>query len=177
MQAYLALPNRVEGILPTELGLLLNLRFLDLVNMMSLEDSIVSQLLHFSSLSMLRISNSFTDDITFSSLLSFLPTNLESLYLGGSNIKGLIPKELSPFDRITSLEIVGSGLSGTLPSDVGLMTELRILRIISSLLEGNIPSEIGNLSHLTCLDLSYNQFSILLPSEVSKLTNLISYCP
>jgi hypothetical protein len=66
--------------LPTELDLLINLRYLDLANMMSLEDSILSQLSHFSRLSMLQISNSLTEEIFLLSIYSHSFLQIWNLY-------------------------------------------------------------------------------------------------
>ena len=93
-QAYLGLPSEVEGMLPTEIGLLSNLSFLDLYRLINLQGGLPSQLIHLSSLSELRIVDSFDDDeILFSSFLSYLPPNLEALYLRGDFLVGQIPSD------------------------------------------------------------------------------------
>jgi hypothetical protein len=169
LKALLGLPSSVEGALPTELGLLLNLAAFDLINLMSLRDSILSQLGQFSNLNILRISSSFEDNIAISSFLSYLPPNLKSLFLEGNSFIGKIPTELSSLVQLTYLNIFDARLTGTLPSEIGLMTNLQTLTISGIFLRGYIPSEIGKLTLLRYLLLENNQFSNI---EVSNLVTM-----
>jgi Leucine-rich repeat (LRR) protein len=171
-QAFLALPSRVEGTLPTELGLLANLNALYLYDMIYLRDALPSQFVHLSRLSNVYVTGSLSDEIHFSSILSCLPSTLQSLSLRGNNIIKQIPNELSSFDHLTNLLVYGSRLTGTLPSKLGKMTNLQRLTLAAALLSGKIPSEIGKLTDLIELDLSCNYFSDILPSELFKLSNL-----
>jgi hypothetical protein len=173
-EAFLGLPSRVEGLLPTEIGLLSSLRDLHLIDMMNIQGGLPSQYVHLSNLSVLTISNSFDQEIFFSSLLSRFPLTLEYLTIGGSFVMGQIPTDISSFQSLISLNILELMLTGTLPSEIGLMTKLQSLKIQSTFLTGNIPSEIGNLTHLTCLYLGRNNFADVLPSKMSQLTNLNS---
>jgi Leucine-rich repeat (LRR) protein len=174
LKALLGLPSKVDGVLPTELGLLSNLHVLYLINMHYLREGVPSQFIHLSQLSSLHILSSLHDEILFSSILSSLPSTLESLFLEESNIIEQIPNELTSFHHLTSLVVLQSRLTGTLPSKLGLMTKLQSLAFRVTLLSGKIPSEIGNLTQLTEIDLSCNKFSNVVPTELNKFSNLKS---
>jgi Leucine-rich repeat (LRR) protein len=172
-EALLGLPSRVQGLLPTEIGLLSSLRVLHLIDMMNIQGGLPSQFGQLSNLSVLQISNSFDQEIFFSYLLSRFPLMLEHLTISGSYVIGQIPTDISSFQSLISLNIYDTG-TGTLPSEIGLMTKLKSLKIQFTFMKGNIPSEIGKLTHLTCLNLEMNNFADVLPSEISQLSNLNS---
>ncbi len=122
-------------------------------------------------------------------------TNLTSLELRSNSLAG-IPPEIGNLTTLTRLYLAFNDLT-SLPPEIGNLTDLRVLYLffndLTSLppeignltklaeldLEGNaltsLPAEIGNctsLSFLSCID---NQLTAL-PSEIGNFTSLITLC-
>jgi Leucine-rich repeat (LRR) protein len=156
------------------MGLLTNLSRLDLYDMVHLTGSFPSQIAHLSQLSVLFVASSFVNEIIFSSLLSHLPTSLESLSLYDMPFTGSIPPSIRYFHNLTELNLNSLTLSGTLPTEIGLLTNLIKLDFSYSKLDGEIPSELGRLTHMTGLYVDGTNFEKPFPSEVLQMPGLIT---
>jgi hypothetical protein len=163
----------LEGTIPTEMGNLSRLAYLDFALLSNLRGSLPSQFVNLSKLSMFRSVYTFFDDIDFSSFLLSLPTSLENLWITSGGFEGTIPNEIGNYQRLRSLSLSEMTLTGTLPTEIGLLTELQSFLIDNLvLLVGGVPSEVGKLTHLTLLDLPCNLVETPLPSEISGLSSL-----
>ena len=96
------------------------------------------------------------------------------LLLGGNQLSGEIPAELSNLSNLTGLFLGNNRLSGVIPAELGNLSNLESLFLFSNQLSGVIPAELGNLSNLIELELSRNQLSGQIPAELGNLTNLES---
>ena len=137
--------EQLSGSIPTELGDLSNLAWLNLAGN-ELSGSIPAEL----------------GDLS----------NLERLYLGGNELSGAIPAELGDLSNLTQLGLYGNQLSGPIPTELGGLPNLRGLTLGGNQLSGQIPPELGGLSSLTVLDLGGNQLSGPIPAELGDLSNL-----
>ena len=135
----------MTGTIPKELGLLANLKTLDLEG------------------------NQLTG--TIPKELGLL-ANLETLWIENNTLTGGIPPELGRLTNLTELELGRNQLSGNIPSELGLLANLEKLNLSTNQLSGNIPSELGLLANLRELNLSTNQLSGNIPSELGLLANL-----
>ncbi|KAG5560628.1 hypothetical protein RHGRI_003824 [Rhododendron griersonianum] len=147
--------NRLNGTIPTNIGLLSNLVYLDLST------------------------NSFSGTIPLS--VANL-TKVVELDFGQNPITGQLDPRLFP-DRGSSqaktgllslqrLRFQSTLLSGPLPPEIGNLEDLTILALDDSRFSGPIPQSLGNLSKITFLHLSRNRFSGQIPKNFGTLTKL-----
>ena len=115
----------LTGTIPSELGSLTNLEFLDLSG------------------------NQLTGEIPVE--LADLAI-LRSLELGSNQLTGKIPVELSNLTNLTWLDLSWNDLTGTIPAELGSLTNLRGLHLYNNQLIGDIPSELSRLTNLERLE-------------------------
>lgn len=144
--------NKVDGILPAELGYLTEVTDLDL-NGNSLQG--VLPTLMFVNLKKLKRLNLHMND-----LFGAIPTNI-------GNLKNL--KELTLF---------GNFFFGKIPESISNLKKLENLDLYANNLTGRIPSSIGNLKKLKEFYVNDNEVAGRMPKEVCalKLQHLISDC-
>lgn len=141
--------NMLVGGLPTEIGLLSTLNFLDL-------------------------SGNFIDETIPSELFS-ASSPLEELLLSGNELTGNIPSEFGLATNLLVVDLGGNELSGELedvPFDNDASYMLRELWLNNNEFEGSLPPELSALSDLEYLNLSENSFTGTLPSELASLESL-----
>ena len=139
------------GILPPELGLLTELRELDLSNYVDYRNSYVH------------------GDIPpeLGDLTKLEVLDLKEIYLGGR-----IPAELGNLGNLMVLRLGGNDLSGAIPRELGALQSLQELSLNDNNLDGGIPPELGGLTALESLDLSGNLLTGRLPAELAVLESL-----
>ena len=152
--------NELKGELPTELGNLDNLRFLNLQG---------NQLGNIAG----------TGHPGGSLLSSSIPSelgNLSSLVtlnLRDNDLSGEIPAQLGNLDSLKWLYLSGNSLSGEIPAELGDLDNLRLLHIHNNQLSGEIPEELGKLARLKWLYLSGNDLSGCVPDSLQdRLKNM-----
>jgi hypothetical protein len=159
--------------MPSEMGNLSRLAYLDFAYLSDIIGSLPSQFVNLSSLSTLRSTDSFDNEIPFSSFLLSLPQNLEHVEIISGGFTGVIPIEIGNFQSLTSLILSQLRITGTLPTEIGLLTELQLLHLNYLVrLVGNVPSEISKLTHLNHLNIRCTLDETPLPSELASLSGL-----
>ena len=151
----LALLNRsLMGSIPSELGDLSSLEFLNLQNN-SLTGSIPAELGKLSKLQRL--------DLGYNALTGSIPTelgslsSLQQLALGENQLDGTIPAELGNLSNLTSLWLNNNSLTGSIPSELGDLSELRWLYLYSNSLTGCIPVALQSFARRN--DLGFDQIN------------------
>ena len=167
----LSLPdNNLSGVIPPEIGDLLSLRTLNLLNNFLYNSTIPSELgnlLHLRDL-----------DLRGTGLKGAIPPelgNLQSLTsfkLASYRLTGPIPPELGNLVNLTTFDIESSRLTGPIPPELGNLVNLTILSIRDGTLSGPIPPELGNLERLVELRLDLNNLTGPIPLELAELTGL-----
>mmetsp|Transcript_2173 Transcript_2173/g.5561 ORF Transcript_2173/g.5561 Transcript_2173/m.5561 type:complete len:332 (+) Transcript_2173:101-1096(+) len=121
-----------------------------------------------------------------------LMRSLRTMYWWGNALTGPLPTEVGLMTSLTLMgldinSIMGAvptevGLTGTVPTEVGLMTIIRSMDLQSNALTGTVPSEVGNMASLTNMDVSNTHMwggahgfsavtpAVLLPSPPSPLS-------
>ncbi|MBA0629676.1 hypothetical protein Godav_024193 [Gossypium davidsonii] len=127
----------------------------------------------------------------FPECISNFSSNLRGLNMGGNNILGKIPDEISNLINLEVLDVGHNQLLGSIPFDIGRLWKLNIFYASSNFLSGTIPHSIGNLTELTklildinniqgnipsnlgLLDVSHNRLSGLLPNNLGSCVSLV----
>jgi RHS repeat-associated protein len=138
--------NNLTGVLPSELGDLVNLQILNLsCNNLS------------------------------GTLPSLSNLNLQQLDLSANNFDlRTFPLALLNHTNLRILVLSGCKIAGDIPSSIDQLVNLQILRLSANLFSGTIPASVGNLTTLTELDLSFNQLAGAVPASFSNLANIRS---
>ncbi len=161
--------NQLSGPIPPEIGKLTELRSLSLSDN-QLSGPIPPEIGKLTELRSLSLSDNQLSGPIPSELGDL--TNLEGLGLGGNQLSGPIPPELGDLTKLWWLQLGGNQLSGPIPPELGDLTKLRSLSLGGNQLSGPIPPELGDLTNLEVLSLGGNQLSGPIPSELSGLTKL-----
>ena len=128
--------------IPTQIGLLTNLEYLDL-QQLQLIGRIPSELGLLSKLTTLHLNtNQLWHEIP--SELGLLSNQLVDLSLRDNKLDGTLPSQIGCMSKLTSLHLGDNQLSGSLPSEVGCLSELTDLSLSNNLFSGSIPSELGH---------------------------------
>ncbi len=161
--------NKLTGEIPAELNGLANLLVLNLGSN-ELSGSLTPELGSLTKLQYLRLSgNQLTG--TIPTELAKL-TNLQHLSLSGNQLAGTIPTELAKLTNLRYLYLSGNQLTSPIPAELGNFANLEELSIDDNELTGPIPADLGNLASLEWLSLSNNRFTGPIPVELRNLTNL-----
>lgn len=140
--------NKVEGIIPAEMGYLTELKGLDL-NGNSLQ-GVLPQLM-FRKLKKLKKLNLHMND-----LFGAIPReigllkNLKELTLFGNFFFGKVPNEISNLKKLENLDLYANNLTGTIPASISKMKKLKEFYINDNEVKGRMPKEVCNmkLQHL-----------------------------
>jgi hypothetical protein len=138
-------PGGVDDI-PVELGLLVNLRHLNLSHN-ELNGSIPSEL---------------------GDLL-----NLEDLDLSHNDLSGSVPADLGDLHELVWFDLSFNGLDGSISGNLGRMEKLEYFDVSNNLFTDSIPTQLGDLNKLMVLDMSNNGFTGEIPNKLKKLKKLV----
>jgi hypothetical protein len=90
-------------------------------------------------------------------IIGYLPTNINFLYLDGNSFTGTIPASVSNLTHLGALTVGINQLSGDLDTIIeALPASLTFLSINDNNFSGTIPSSISSLTNLFMLDVSQN---------------------
>ena len=185
--------NGVRGLLPAELGYLLQLRHLDL-GFNELQGAIPTGISRLANLEELHLTLNFLEGaipaefgelaslrvlrLDYNRLTGTIPPELgglsalEELVVSHNESLGTIPLELGQLASLEVLEATRAGLRGPVPPELGSLTNLTHLSLSENYLWGEIPREFGQLVHLQTLNLAANNWAGSIPGELARLSNL-----
>ena len=168
--------NLLTGQIPPEIGNLANLEYLSL-HQNNLVGEIPTEIGNLTQLRTLRLGTSNFE--ATNQLTGSIPkelgnlTNLTSLNLRYNDLTGVIPSEFGQLVNLESLNLEGNRkLGGQIPPEIGDLTNMGDLRLFQTNLTGPIPPEIGKLARLRGLDLSQNNLHGPIPPEFGNLREL-----
>ncbi|OAY66567.1 Leucine-rich repeat receptor-like protein kinase PXL1 [Ananas comosus] len=98
---------------------------------------------------------------------------LKIMDLSENNLSGQIPEEIVALAILHSLNLSGNHLTGMIPERLGDMRSLESLDLSLNELQGAIPQSLSALTFLNYLNLSYNNLSGRIPTgnQLSTLNN------
>jgi hypothetical protein len=157
----------LQGELPSEIGYLSNLEYLDLANT-RLTGQIPPQIGQLSQLQILNLERTFL----FGSLPNTITqlSKLEEVFFP-LTLVSTIPENIGQLSNLRSLLLFGN-FYGTIPNSLGQLTDLEFLYIGDSKLTGTLPSTINQLKKLHLLTLYNTQLSGSIPNGFADLSSL-----
>jgi hypothetical protein len=139
--------NRFTGTIPSSIGQLSNLEFLEISDQAGITGPLPSEIGTLSSLKGLYLNTLDLDGYRIPETFGNL-TELRHFYVSGSDVIGQLPGGLKNMQKLTYINIVssetlGKGLTGALP-DFSNLTNLRSLVLSNNEFEGSYPSYFNN---------------------------------
>ncbi|KAJ4819070.1 Leucine-rich repeat receptor-like protein kinase family protein [Rhynchospora pubera] len=163
--------NQLSGTLPTSIGELSHLSYLELDGN-KLKGKIPSDLGNCKNLTLLNLaSNNFGNELP--SELGNL-SNLVVIKLQMNNFSGRIPYQILNWMNLSTLNFSQNALSGEIPSQISKLKKLANLNLGGNNLSGSIPSTIGDMSYLNELQLGNNKLSGIIPAMPVHLTTALN---
>ena len=190
--------NKLTGSIPTTIGTLTNLEFLDLEGNMLTGELFFEEMLHVANtLKSLRVSFNFLEGDITSSINNF--EQLEDFWAANNRITGSIPPQLCQLKNLSkcqksyqlllifnlvadlihdigSLYLYKNNLSGGIPYCIGDLIKMKEMDISSNRqLGGMFPDSIGGMSALNKLHLGNLKLVGPIPSSIGQLHELNSF--
>ena len=159
----------LNGAIPTELGMLSELRRLAL-SRNQLTGSVPAWLGDLAHLEELTLWGNRLSGPIPSSLGNL--TNLQELYLSQNRLTGPIPTSLGDLTNLRELSLWRNELTGPLPAELADLANLERLVLADNELTGTLPVWLGDLPNLQALSLWGNHLSGSIPEEIGDLANL-----
>jgi len=162
---------KVNGVIPTSLCSLTNLKVLQFVNNEGLNGPIPNCIGALNNLEKLVFSNtSITGDIP-KSLVAL--TNLQYLSIEKTNVQNNIPEEITNLKNLIKLYINNNPyLTGSIPQSIDNLSNLEMLSFSDTHINGTIPEKLGNIKTLKSLSLHHTFVEGKIPDSIGELTNL-----
>ena len=110
----------LTGGLPTEMGLLTNLRGLEIRDNRELGSTLPTELGQL--------------------------TKLVEVFLPGDELTGTLPTELGNLDQLENFWLNGNPISGTVPTEYGRMTSLQLVNLVGTDINGTMADEVCDLN-------------------------------
>ncbi|KAJ1685876.1 hypothetical protein LUZ63_017266 [Rhynchospora breviuscula] len=152
--------NNLSGQIPNNLGNCKNLTLLNLASN-NFDNELPQELGNLSNLVVIKLQmNKFRGRIPYQ-ILKWV--NVSTLNLSQNVLSGEIPSQISNLQNLTNLNLGGNNLSGSIPSTIGDLRSLNELQLGNNKLSGIIPAMPVSLT--TALNLSHNSFSGPIPSS------------
>jgi hypothetical protein len=159
--------NRLRS-LPPELGFCTQLVILGLAQVQV--DSVPSSIWSMTKLEKLDLSQNSLKATTIPTKIGTL-TSLRELFISRSHLRGKIPSELGNLTMLKNLELYGNVLTGSLPSTLSNLTDLKRIDLFNNKLTGDIDV-LMEIKNLEILHLKANALSATLPKEIGSLAKL-----
>ncbi|CAL5410093.1 unnamed protein product [Camellia sinensis] len=162
----------IEGLIPEEIGELRNMRWLSLSNS-NFMGPIPTSIFNISSLEVMSlVENHLLGNLPSNTGL-WLP-NLNTLYLGGNKLGGIIPDSISNASKLITLDLGENAFTGLIPKALGNLQLLKFLNLANKNLrsspELSFLTSFVNCKQLKELGISFNPLNGILPTNIGNLS-------
>jgi Leucine-rich repeat (LRR) protein len=169
--------NRLTEQIPSEIGQLRNLRYLDLSSNYFSGSSLIpvsiGLLTNLNDLVLNHLSRNMAADPHPIPTEYGALSKLKRLCLSGNRFfYGTIPPTYFNLTNLVRLELAFCNLTGDVQKGISRLTNLNILDLKHNNLRGSIPRELGCLMQLEVVSLGYNNFTGSIPVEIASLPRL-----
>jgi Leucine-rich repeat (LRR) protein len=161
--------NKLNGTIPSEIGLMKGLRTLSLSSN-RFSGSIPPALYTLTNLTYLDLDFNIVYS-TISRQVANL-VNLQTFSVYSNQIYGEIPTEFGLLTELVFLGLSVNAMNGSIPTEFGLLAKLGSLGVEMNELVGTIPSQLGQLTNLQLLATGFNPITGPLPTELGNLHHL-----
>ena len=156
---HMTVMSSMEGIMPSEIGTLRSLEYLELREN-SFDGQIPTELGLVQSLTYLDISDhKYFTESTIPSEIGFLPS-LHTLCMPRNGLNGTVPSELFGLASLETLNLSSNSLHGTLPLTMELIS-LRKMDLSDNKLTGTIPGALSSLESLEQLQMHVSIYNVV----------------
>lgn len=139
------------GSIPKEVGLLTNLKILDLSGN-TVGSPLPIEIGNCKELRMMNLAQTQLNGPIPSSICNL--QKVEKLNLGHNQIRGSLPSQIGRLKNLRELMIPVAHLTGTIPFEICNLGQLRIMELYGNSLKGSIPEGISSLSNLKKIDVA-----------------------
>ncbi|KAI8566735.1 hypothetical protein RHMOL_Rhmol02G0065000 [Rhododendron molle] len=174
--------NRLNGTIPTNIGLLSNLVYLDL-STNSFSGTIPLSVANLTKVVELDFGRNpitgqldprlFPDRGSSQAKTGLL--SLQRLLFQSTLLSGPLPPEIGNLEDLTILALDNNSFSGPIPQSLGNLSKITILYLTQNKFSGQIPKNFGTLTKLTELSLFSNYLSGSVPEEIGNLSSLVRF--
>ena len=158
--------------LAAEIGMLSNLKVLEMESMDNLQGTIPSEIGMLTDLEVLRLDgNSIGGEFPWSMFRESAST-LRELRVRMTTVGGQLPLDMERFSALEYLILDRSQIRGSIPDGVGDLASLVVFNAYGAGFQGTIPTTMGMMASLEVLDFGYNALTGRIPSEMAGMESL-----
>lgn len=161
----------LEGTIPLQIGLLTNLRKID-VSQNSLSETIPTTIGDITAIQVINVGlNSLSGSLPYS--IAYMK-QLRELIVNNNQLTSTLPAELGWLTHLRQLRMSYNSFTGTIPGTLRHLTSLETLILNDNQLSGALPEEaLGDLVTSTEMELQRNKLVGTIPMNLGDLTNLL----
>lgn len=100
------------------------------------------------------------------------PTKLDSIYAYDQYLTGALPTQIGLMSSMHTMQMMNNSFTGSLPTEMGVMKAMDRLRLHLNGFSGTLPAEMVDMANLNWFELGYNQLSGQIPTNLSLLPRL-----
>ncbi|XP_030544200.2 probable LRR receptor-like serine/threonine-protein kinase At3g47570 [Rhodamnia argentea] len=165
-------PNcQIRGHIPTQMGFLKNLTFLQLSDN-DLDGNIPSSIGGLESLQRLHLDNNHLEGPIPDEICNL--TNLGELLLRQNRISGSIPNCIGNLSSLQKFLVSSNNMTSVIPVSLWSLQQLIFLNLSLNSFNGGLPLDMGKMTDIQSIDLSWNRLTGAIPSSIQELKSLSS---
>ncbi|XP_048133468.1 putative receptor-like protein kinase At3g47110 [Rhodamnia argentea] len=171
LQILFAPSCQIRGHIPTQMGFLKNLTFLQLSDN-DLDGNIPSSIGGLESLQRLHLDNNHLEGPIPDEICNL--ANLGELLLRQNRISGSIPNCIGNLSSLQKFLVSSNNMTSVIPVSLWSLQQLIFLNLSLNSFNGGLPLDMGKMTAIQSIDLSWNRLTRAIPSSIQELKSLSS---